>query len=288
MEDLQISSNEPITHNVSKVSLTETSTSDDDSDEETEKCQTIISALTDEEKEKMIDTNMPLRYLRAEKGNSETAIIRLKESIAWQEEFKVHSIKKCFEEGGDSELKDIISFENATGKIYCRGYDKGNRAILYLRPARENSTDGTNNMRHLVYNLEKAIACTLRKSKGTEGKVNIIIDYKDFRLRDTPPMSTTKMTLNILQNHYPERLHKGYICNPPYVFVAFWKMIQPFLDPVTKNKVVFCRGDDGTKSLGEDMDLTVVEESIGGCNNGKEFDSKEYLHCPFNKVFDEN
>merc|ERR1719401_466449 len=242
----------------------------------------------------MTDPNMPLRYLRAEKGNVETATKRLKETLAWQQEFKVSSIKNCFLQQVDNnvdnndtitELKDIIAFENSTGKIYCRGYDKNNRAILYLRPARENSTDGMNNMRHLVYNLEKAIACTLRKSNNKEHKVNIIVDYKDFRIRDTPPLSTTKMTINILQNHYPERLNRGYICNPPYVFVAFWKLIQPFLDPVTKQKIVFCKGQEGTELLAKDMELDVVEKSIGGCNDGKEFDSTEYLYGPFDHVF---
>jgi len=290
MGDLVVeSNNETPTDTLSKFPRTDTVLSCED-EGETESCQVILSSLTEEEKEKMTsyDSNMPLRYLRAEKGNTETGIQRLKETLTWQDEFKVLSIKKCFSTNGDSKMKEIIEFENSTGKIYCRGYDKGNRAILYLRPARENSSNGLDNMKHLVFNLEKAIACTTRKSKGTESKVNIIIDYKDFRLRDTPPLSTTKMTLNILQNHYPERLHRGYICNPPYVFVAFWKMIQPFLDPVTKQKIVFIKGEGGKELLAKDMDLDVVEMSIGGCNGGKDFDSKEYLYGSFDQTFDED
>jgi len=306
MKDLKVESNEPLSHNNSNsnVSLLESigveelnheandvasvKTDDNDrSEEEVEKCKSIVSGLTDWEKKRFTDPNMPLRYLTAEKGNTETATKRIKETIAWREEFKVSSIKQCFEENGDSELKEIITFENSTSKIYCRGYDKEDRAILYLRPARENSSNGQNNMRHLVYHLEKAIASSLRKSKGKQDKVNIIVDYLDFRFSHTPSISTTKMTLNILQNHYPERLHKGYICNPPRVFVAFWKLIQPFLDPRTKKKIIFCKGEHGKELLAEDIDLNVVEKKTGGCNNGKEFDSKEYLYGPFDQVFDE-
>merc|ERR1712174_187642 len=57
----------------------------DDDDEDTEKCHSIVSELTDTEMDMMTDPNMPLRYLRAEKGNVETATKRLKETLAWQE-----------------------------------------------------------------------------------------------------------------------------------------------------------------------------------------------------------
>lgn len=112
-------------------------------------------------------------------------------------------------------MTPIMEKENETCKLYVRGYDNEGRALLYMRPAKENTQDAVNNMRHLTWNLEKAIACS---AKNGRSKVCIIIDYDEFSLRHAPPLSTSRYTLDILQKHYPERMHKAYICNPPFVF----------------------------------------------------------------------
>jgi len=45
--------------------------------------------------------------------------------------------------------------------------------------------------------------------------------------------------LNILQNHYPERLGLALILNVPWIVDVFFKMIKPFIDPVTREKMKF-------------------------------------------------
>lgn len=45
--------------------------------------------------------------------------------------------------------------------------------------------------------------------------------------------------LNIIQNHYPERLGRALIINVPFIINAFFKIIMPFVDPVTRAKVKF-------------------------------------------------
>ncbi len=39
--------------------------------------------------------------------------------------------------------------------------------------------------------------------------------------------------------HYPERLAEALIINVPFLIHAFFKMIGPFMDPVTRNKLKF-------------------------------------------------
>ena len=45
--------------------------------------------------------------------------------------------------------------------------------------------------------------------------------------------------LNILQDHYPERLGRSFVINVPFLLNAFYKMINPFIDPVTRGKLKF-------------------------------------------------
>lgn len=180
----------------------------------------------------------------------------------------------------------MISQENETGKVYVRGYDRNGRAVVYFKPGKENMESGLNNLKHMVYHLERAAACTARKSDLS--KMVMILDFDEYRLSKSPPLSISKMTVSILQNHYPERLHKFYICNPPFIFRSFWNIISPFVDPVTKNKVVFCNGDRGAKVLENDFVRSTLEVGVGGTGvNLRPFDSQEYLTGPYAYTFDE-
>mmetsp|Transcript_10102 Transcript_10102/g.21090 ORF Transcript_10102/g.21090 Transcript_10102/m.21090 type:complete len:379 (+) Transcript_10102:56-1192(+) len=262
----------------------------------------ILNALTPREKKFLADKNMPLRHYRAEKGNLDEAIRKIKSTLKWREEFGVEDIKRCFDHLNNSQQKsdlspekekeltqlaNIIAHENETGKIYSRGYDKDGRCILYLTPGRENSVDEINNMRHLVYHLERAIACTRRKS-GLQ-KVCIVIGYQGFKLTNAPPMSTVKHTLTILQGHYPERMYRAYICDPPLVFRTFWNIIKHFIDSATLEKIAFCAGKEGKLLLDRDFDTSNTEKCAGGTGKLREFNSREYLFkTPFDHTFDES
>ena len=183
----------------------------------------------------------------------------------------------------------IISKENETGKIYVRGYDKDGRALMYMRPGRENTVgQEQNNMRHLVFQLEKAIACS---RKHDMGKICLVIDYDGFTLRNAPPFSASRRTLEILQHHYPERMYRAYVCNPPFLFRSFWALIKPFVDPVTKQKICFCSGKAGMAQIVDDVGGPTkarhLEPCAGGTDPLREFNSYEYLHLPFDLTFDE-
>jgi CRAL/TRIO domain len=223
--------------------------------------------------------------------------------LAWRKEFGVDVIVNCFAVA-DTErdtkehqmMRTILTQENATGKIYARGYDHEGRSLFYMTPARENTNNELNNMRHLVWNLEKAIACTARQSVQIHGsstkpleKINLLIDYDGFKLKNAPPMSTTRYTLEILQKHYPERMKHAFLLNPPMVFRAFWALIKAFVDPVTKEKIVFCSGPEGRVKLTNNVTAKNKLEVRSYGNNPaiRDFDSKEYLWLPFNVSFDE-
>lgn len=259
--------------------------------------QKILEALTPHEKQHMSDANMPLRQYRADKGNIPQAIRKIKATIQWRQDFNVGDIKRCFRDRNNPDLPiekqkelnhlaEVIAKENETGKIYCRGYDLEGRAILYLTPGLENSRCEIDNMRHLVYHLERAITCTRHKS-GRQ-KVCIVIGYQGFRVENAPPMSVVKHTLQILQGHYPERMYRAYICDPPLVFRMFWNVIKHFIDPATLDKIAFCTGKEGKALLERDFDTNTTEKQAGGKRTLRRFCSREFLfdtphHCTFDE-----
>jgi hypothetical protein len=189
----------------------------------------------------------------------------------------------------DEDLAAILREENETGKIYVRGYDKDGRALMYMRPGNENTMHENNNMRNLVFQIEKAVACS---GKNGYGKICLVIDYEGFSITNTPSMSASKRTLTILQRHFCERMYRVYICNPPFVFRSFYAMIKPFVDPVTKQKVCWCVGKMGFDQIVEDVGgpekaAEQLEKCCGGGGNVRGFDSVEYNYLPMTEAFDE-
>ena len=259
---------------------------------------------------KYLSGNFPLTSttIFRSQGDIEKAITQLKATIQWREEFGVLDLIHCLDGGGQGgntnkgsslnderpsreELAKIIRLENETGKMYARGHDKEGRTLLYMRPAMENTNVELDNMRHLVYNLEKAISCSTSNEGNKDGKICLIIDYEGFQMRHAPSMSTSRKTLNILQHHYPERMYRVYLCNPPLLFRTVWAMVKPFVDPVTKEKVCFCHGEKGLAKIQQDMEgyHHYLEPCAGGSigNPIRKFQSIEYLSLPFHVSFDE-
>ena len=205
------------------------------------------------------------RYLRARSNDLEQAMKMLDATLTWREEFDVENLHKW---------ADIMQQENATGKAYVRGKDKHNRPIVWMKPKFENTHDHDGNIKHLVYNLERAVACG--EANGYEdGKICLIIDFDGYSLLNAPPMKTSMETLNILQNHYPERLAKAFLVRPPWIFHSFYSLLSPFIDPVTKDKIVMVSSSK-LAILADHIDECYLESSINGLDT-RQFDSATYL-----------
>jgi hypothetical protein len=176
-----------------------------------------------------VDDSCLLRYLRARNFDTTKASTMLQNTLTWRKTFIAHRSQPGW--------KDSIVHENSTGKMYTRGFDKEGHALLYLKPSQENTYNFEGNMQHLVFNLDESIRRMNEDGRGKE-KIVLLVDYENWGLSNCPPLKTSKETLHILQNHYPERLHRAVAINPPWIFGVFWNAIAPFIDPVTKAKIV--------------------------------------------------
>lgn len=227
------------------------------------------------------------RYLRARNWNMQQAEKMLQDTLRWRHEYRPEEIR----------WEDIAD-EGATGKVYRADFlDKKGRSVIVMSAGQQNTKGHAGQVRHLVYCLENAIlnlepqnATPLaerqgearlegpagnhhnqqqqqqRDGAGKQEQMVWFIDFRGWTLRKAPPMRTARTVLNILQNHYPERLGAAVAFDPPNVFEAFWKVIRPFVDPVTFNKILFANPSkpESTSRMEEIFDLDKLEKAFGG------------------------
>lgn len=84
-----------------------------------------------------------------------------------------------------------------------------------------------------------------------------------------PSVGQGRQFLSILQTHYPERLGRALVMNVPWVVWGFFKLINPFIDPLTKEKMRF---DEDLRVLVPPMQL--MKEYGGDV-------AFEYRHDPY-------
>ncbi|KAG9070014.1 hypothetical protein KI688_009344 [Linnemannia hyalina] len=170
------------------------------------------------------DDRCLIRYLRSKKWNLQEAKQAVQESMLWRDSY-----------GPNQPDKDALWIETAVGKLYVSGFDMESRPLLYMKPRLENTAASPSQIRHVVYHLEIALALM---PEGVE-KLCIIIDFAGSSMTKNPGVAVAREIINVLGNHYPERLGKGYIIHAPWFFFPFFKLISPFIDPVTKEKINF-------------------------------------------------
>lgn len=101
-----------------------------------------------------------------------------------------------------------------------------------------------------------------------DGKMTWLLDYVGYTRSNQPPWKVSLATLSIVQNHYPERLGRAVNFKPPLLFEIFWKAIRPFVDPVTKEKLIFLSSKMNTDEYSAEMEkyfnLDHIDECMGG------------------------
>ncbi|GMN45187.1 hypothetical protein TIFTF001_014368 [Ficus carica] len=70
--------------------------------------------------------------------------------------------------------------------------------------------------------------------------------------------------ISILQDCYPERLGKVYMVHAPYIFMAVWKIIYPFIDNNTKKKIMFVENESLKSTLLNEIDESQLPVTYGG------------------------
>ncbi|KAL7081547.1 hypothetical protein ACP275_14G046900 [Erythranthe tilingii] len=205
------------------------------------------------------------RYLEARSWNVDKSKKMLEETLRWRTSFKPEEIRW-------HEIAD----EGETGKVFRANFrDRQGRSVLILRPGMQNTTSLDNNIKHLVYLIENAI---LNLQDGQE-QMAWLIDFTGLSLSTNVSIKSAKDTVNILQNHYPERLGIAFLYSPPRIFEAFWKVVKYFLDPKTFQKVkfVYPKNKESVELMRSYFDVDNLPTEFGGKA------TLEYDHVEFSR-----
>lgn len=181
------------------------------------------------------------RYLRARDGDVEKAAAMLSESIKWRQESGISALDhKEFGPEVDS------------GKFYISVAKNGQPVMMMKK--REKRLERHEEDRYVAFMCNTLESATKLMPKGIETWV-WMLDLKGYSSRNSPRVQVSLHVLRILANHFPERMGKCYIVDPPTIFYMLWSVVQPFVDPVTKEKIAFVYteeyDDDGTRKDGK-------------------------------------
>ncbi|GAB2279530.1 hypothetical protein Dimus_014170 [Dionaea muscipula] len=204
------------------------------------------------------------RYLAARSWNVAKAKKMLEETLKWRETYRPEEIRW-----------PEVAHEGETGKVYrAEFHDRLGRTVLVMRPGKQNTKSSEGNIRHLVYMLENAI---LYLVEGAQEQMSWLIDFRGWTLSTSASVRTSHEVINILQNHYPERLGVAFLYNPPRIFEMFWKAVKYFLDPRTFDKVkfVYPNNKESVEIMKSYFDVENLPSEFGG-NATLEYNHEEF------------
>lgn len=204
-----------------------------------------------------------------------SALKRLRQTCQFRKEFNMDDVRTCFAacharqevDGTDeaSERRKLIlsDLENQAMIIRHRGGDvddgDDDPSVVLLKMGRTSSA--TNPDAYTLcqfYFAERAFACNEALSKGRREELRVVFDFGSYSSAHSPPKSLVRHTVTLLQQHYPERLKRLHILDPPFWMRALYGLLSVFLSAKTKEKIVLASSSSFASS--EDK----VEEDTNG------------------------
>ncbi|KAJ8770009.1 hypothetical protein K2173_009092 [Erythroxylum novogranatense] len=204
-----------------------------------------------------------LKFLRARDFKVKDAFAMLKNTVKWRKEF-----------GIDALLEEDLG--NGFDKfVYMHGFDKENHPVCYNVYGAFQDKELYQNcfgdeekrvkfLRWRIQFLERSI----RRLDFNPGGISTIVQVND--LKNSPGLGkkelrqVTNQALNLLQDNYPEFVAKQVFINVPWWYLAFNRVISPFLTQRTKSKFVFSSPPKSAETLFKYIAPELVPVQYGG------------------------
>uniref|UniRef100_A0A7S3L039 CRAL-TRIO domain-containing protein n=1 Tax=Amphora coffeiformis TaxID=265554 RepID=A0A7S3L039_9STRA len=185
---------------------------------------------------------LPLRFLRAGKGDPKEGLRRYEETLQWRKEEKVDLILREANPNFDA-IKQYY-------KHYCHGKGKNGEPCYYEQPPktnlkalREAGVGLETLLRHYVQVAE--FQWQFLERDDLRNSI-YIIDLEGMRFGDFvgEVVDFVKRASKLSNLHYPERAGYVFVINVPSWFKLIWNVVKQWVDPVTLEKISILRGKE--------------------------------------------
>ncbi|KAH9814015.1 CRAL-TRIO domain-containing protein [Melampsora americana] len=165
----------------------------------------------------------------------------------------------------------MYPYRQVSQSLQTSFHPSSDRLNLFQTFANQNTKPSEDQIKFVVWCLERTIDLM---PPGVES-LTLLIDFGSSKVPNASGQPTTlsqaKQVLNILQTYYCERLGRAVLINVPWLFWGFYKLVKPFMDPRTAEKIKF--NPDVTE-------LVPVEQLEKSCFGGQlefEYDHETYF-----------
>lgn len=206
-----------------------------------------------------------LRFVDAMKGDQEQGLQRIRATLQWRQENGIdhillepqprfHQIKNCY-----SSFYHKHSLEGHA--LYFEQPTKADLAGLQA-----NEINVPMLVRHYMFQTE--FLYRVLHPYDRDGKCVTVVDLEGLGIGDIggDPFAFFRAASALCQQHYPERCAKTFLINCTRTFSFIWRMIKPFIDPITLSKIQVL-GYDYQQTLLQELGPQNVPRMFGGtCN----------------------
>lgn len=197
------------------------------------------------------------RMIRAEKHDVDKAVKRAIDHSVWRKQV-------LGPEGSipDDHVREQLEEE----KVFLQIETRSNRPLLFVqvRKHNPNKTDLEILKKFVVYSLETATYFLDNPEYGNpDGTMDVLFDIRGMTWANFD-VAGLKSCFTVLAQAFPERIHKIYMLDAPYMFDMIWKIVKPFVDPVSREKVEFLHGDKGVETLKDAIGEEHLPQEVTG------------------------
>ncbi|KAL1196069.1 Patellin-5 [Cardamine amara subsp. amara] len=204
-----------------------------------------------------------LKFLRARDFKPQEAYTMLNKTLQWRLEF---NIEELLDENLGDDLDKVV---------FMQGHDKENHPVCYnvygefqnkdlYQKTFSDEEKRERFLRWRIQFLEKSI----RNLDFVPGGVSTICQVNDLKNSPGPGKTelrlATKQALHLLQDNYPEFVSKQIFINVPWWYLAFYKIISPFMTQRSKSKLVFAGPSRSAETLFKYISPEHVPVQYGG------------------------
>lgn len=226
-----------------------------------------IQLLGDDEKSDVL----LLKFLRARDFKAKDAFLMIKNTVLWRKEFGIEGL---LEEDLGNDLDKVVfmhGFDKESHPVCYNVYGEFENKELYQKTFSDEEKR-QKFLRWRIQFLEKGV----RQLDFSPDGISSIVQVNDLKNSPGPGKRALRKTLNqaltLLQDNYPEVVAKQIFINVPWWYMAFIRMISPFLTQRTKSKFVFAGPSKSTETLFKYITPEQVPVQYGGLSIEKDPD----------------